>query len=111
MVVAVAVQHVVLDRLQPRRAQLLRFDLRRRQREPRITDEPLVVEENRGDVVVLRDEPDRRLAVEAGLVQDRLALADLREDGVGIGAELGGIEVVLAPGRRHHGQLRLRGRG
>ena len=66
------------------------------QRAARVADEALVVEQDSGDVVVPRDEPDRRLAVDAGLAQNRIVLAHLREDARRIGAELGAIEVVLA---------------
>ena len=58
-------------------------------REPGIADEALVVEEHRGHVVVSRDEPDRSLAVEAGLAQDGILVAHLREDAGRIRAELG----------------------
>jgi hypothetical protein len=58
-------------------------------------------EEDRGDVVVTRDEPDRSLAVDAGLADNRVVLAHLREDAGRIRAQLGAIEVVLALRRGH----------
>ena len=48
------------------------------QGEPGVADEALVVEQHRGDVVVARDEPDHRLAVDPGLAEDRIVLAHLR---------------------------------
>ena len=111
VVVAVAVQHVVLDR---------RRDAGRRhgvellggEREPVVADEALVVEQDGGHVFVPRHEPDLRLAVEAGLAEHRIVLAHLREDAVGVGPELGAVEVVLARGGGHrpHHKLPARGR-
>jgi hypothetical protein len=72
------------------------------QRVARVAHEVLVVEEDRGDVVVTRDEPDRSLAVDAGLADNRVVLAHLREDAGRIRAQLGAIEVVLALRRGHH---------
>ena len=77
--------------------------LLRRQREPRVADEALVVEQHRLRVVVARHEPDRRLAVDPGLAEDGVVLAHLREGRVRVGAERVAVEVVLARGRRHAG--------
>ena len=110
MVVAVAIEHVVVDRLQ-RRGQLLRGELLLRQREPGIADEALVVQQDGGDVVVARDEPDQRLAVEARLAQNGVVLAHLPEGALRIGSELRAVEVVLPLRGRHLYNLRLLGRG
>ena len=101
MVVAVAVEHVGVDRRHGRRRGLRR-KLLLREREARIAHEALVVEQDRGDVLVPGDEPDHRLAVDAGLAEDRIVLAHARERGVGVAAELVPVEVVL-PRRRRHG--------
>jgi hypothetical protein len=59
---------VVLDKRQPlRHAALERLQLVLRQREGGITHEAFVIEENRHGIVVTRDEPEHRLAVDPGL--------------------------------------------
>ena len=87
VVVAVPVEHVVLDQLEGRR-QRLAAELLLGQREPRVADEALVVEQHAGGVLVPGDEPDHRLAVDPRLAEDGVVLAHLREDAVRIGAEL-----------------------
>ena len=100
VVVAVAVEHVVLDQLEGRQHRL-RGQLLLGQREPLVADETLVVEQHRGGVLVSGDEPDHALAVDAGLADDGIMLAHLREDPLRIGAELRPVQVVLALRRRH----------
>ena len=99
VILAVAVQHVVLDHLEAGRRRLLR-ELLWRQREPRIADEPLVVEQHGGDVVVPRHEPDHRLAVDARLAEDRVVGPHRGEDRVRVRAERRPVEVVLPLDRR-----------
>ena len=93
MVVAVAVEHVAVDEGEERRRLTT---LLRRQREPGIADEALVVEQHRSGVLVAGHPPDRRLAVEAGLAEDGVVRPHLREGGVRVGEEVGAVEVVLA---------------
>ena len=100
VVVAVAVEHVAVDELEGRQHRL-RGQLVLRQREPLVADEALVVEQHRGGVLVAGDEPDHALAVDAGLADDRVMLAHLREDALRIGAKLRPVQVVLALRRRH----------
>src|SRR5204863_6578031 len=99
VVVAVLVQHVVFDEREglghPARR---RLELCRVESERRIAYEALVVEQHAHDVVMPRDEPDRRLAVDAGLAEDGIALAHLREGLVRSCAEPVAIEVVLPCG-------------
>ena len=89
VVVAVAVEHVAVDeRDRLRQARRPLGELLRRKREPRVADEALVVEQHRLGVLVARHAPDRRLAVEAGLAEDRVVLPHLRERRVRVGEEV-----------------------
>src|SRR5579884_685796 len=105
MVVTVAVEHVAVDEGDELRD--LAAEPFRRQREPRIADEALVVEQHRLRVLVARHEPDRRLAVDPRLAEHRILLAHPRESRVRVGAEGVAVEVVLA-GRRRHAAMLLR---
>jgi hypothetical protein len=101
VVVAVAIEHVVLDRAERREEVAPRLELLGGQRVARVAHEALVVEQHGRDVVVAGDEPDRGGAVEARLREDRVVRPHAGEDRVGIGAEGGAVEVVLALGDRH----------
>ncbi len=97
MIAAVLVQHVILDEGQVARdARAHLRDLFLGQRERGVADEVLVVEQHGDDVLVARHEPDRRLAVDAGLTEDGIVLAHAREDVVRPRPELVAVEVVLA---------------
>lgn len=90
--------HAVVDR--QRKRLLACLELLRRQHERGVEDEALVVGEERDDVVVAGDEPDRRLAVEAGLEMDRIVLAHARVGLVCGRPERRAVEVV--PRGLHH---------
>ena len=108
MVLAVLVQHVVLDEAHPlRHAALERRQFLRRERERWVANEALVVEKNRNGVVVAGDEPEHRLAVDSQLAEDRVVLAHPRKGRVGLCAEAVTVEVVL-PGGGGRRRLRLR---
>ena len=104
VIVAVSVQHVVLERLHGGRGSALR-ELFRGQSEARIAHEALVVEKNGGDVVVARHEPDHRLAVDSRLAEDGVVRPHRGEDRVRIRAEGRSVEVVLPLGRGHASSL------
>jgi len=94
---AVTVEHVAVDerdRVGKARCEL--GEHLRRQRQARVTDEALVVEQHGLRVLVAGHPPDRRLAVEAGLAEDGVVLPHLREGGVRVGEEVLAVEVVLA---------------
>jgi hypothetical protein len=79
----------------------------RRQRQRRIAHEALVVEQDLHDVVVTRDEPDHRLAVDPRLAEDGILGSHAGEGLVGLGPEAVAVEVVL-PRRGHRGHLARR---
>ena len=91
---------------------VLRRELLLRQGEPGIADEALVVQQHGGDVVVARDEPDQRLAVEARAGAETGSCSRIcAKTRVRVGSELRAVEVVLPLGGRHPAKLRLLGRG
>ena len=107
MILAVAVQHVVVDRLERRWRRRHRFELLGREREAVVADEALVVDEYRRDVFVACDEPDHRLAVESRLAENGIVLAHGREDRVRVRPELGAVELVFALHDGHGERLLL----
>ncbi len=85
----------------------VRFELGGRKCELRVEDEALVVGEQRDDVVVARDEPDRRLAVEPGLQVHGTLLPHACVRLVGRHPELVAVQVVASSGR-HAGAMMSR---
>jgi hypothetical protein len=79
MVLAVLVQHVVVEKLhEGRRAHRSVVVLGRRHRVCAVADEPLVVQQDARHVVVAGDEPDPRPSVNGRLEVHRVVLAHRR---------------------------------
>ena len=97
VVIAVAVEHVVLDQVERRRCRV-RGQLLLGQRVPRVAHEALIVEKIAAASSWRGDEPDQRLAVDAGLAEDGVA-PHPRERLLRIGAELGRRGRTCAPSR------------